>query len=762
MGRKKRRVVVRSAALGLVGLVASAGVVAAPQSSSVASDACTPAAPSLLDADAPHGENNPYLISSAGNLTWIAGLDLDRSYAFGDPNLNKIADAANLRDRMDNHYRQTVDLDVSACEWMPIGRIRGAIDGDPEDEFLRFSGSYDGDGHTVSGMTIRAGSGILDEDGLDDFLGFFSALMPGSGVRDLILSNASISSTTTVENAGLLAGFARNGITVSGVTAKGTIDDGNDQLGGLIGYFNSYRDEKVDTLISDCVVDVNINLTTSGAGYAGGLVGVLRGTDSNGLGGDTRVRDCTVEANITDQEGNAEEVGGAIGRTSAPGDGIFVTRVLASGSITGDRNVGGLIGEVGDDTFISYSASTVDITSPGSGGFSAIGGLVGAFRDGSLTDSVSGGSIVIRSDTVRDIGGALGDVSGASDAFERIYSTTTIELLSDPEEASDLAAFIGDFTAGPTVAANFFLSSAVGDLGATGAGALAGIQASTAAEMKSLSTYTTDLGDDAWAMVSASAFQQPSGPDAQVWGIGSAVNCGYPFLWWQTAPVFSCASPARQAAEEAQTPRADTAAIHLNSGVKVGSPFASVRILAEGEGLASGQTFTVTINPGTRLLASGTASESGYFSTRTPLPRSLSPGSYTLSLVTRDLAGNPLVLSERFAIDSAGLFTEPSADSNTALVEQNAPSTDAGTEAPSAEAAPADEEPSGAQTSASNDGNTPTPSSTHEDPTSAGPVHEQGGPVPGWLIMTASIILVGLTVGGVTLAIRRRTAPHTW
>lgn len=233
-----------------------------------------------------------------------------------------------------------------------------------------------------------------------------------------------------------------------------------------------------------------------------------------------------------------------------------------------------------------------------------------------------------------------------------------------------------------------------------------------------------------------------------------------------TLLFYELIQPAVKAQEPQQIERASAAGIHLDAGIEEGSPSSGATLLAEGEGLARGQAFTVKLNPGAQILTSGTASRLGYFSTTTGLPAGLTPGTYTLTLTTNDPAGNPLVLTERFGIDQAGMFTAPSAPTaepvtpattpadSEATAEVDTTSTDtAGTTETSESDAP---------TATSTTGDSAASAEATDEDTNATPATSQTEMIPGWLVVTASVILIALVLGGIATGIYRTRRPRSW
>ena len=142
---------------------------------------------------------DPYIISSAADLQQLAN------------------DVNNDGNNYSGKYlKLTADITLDTVEdgqsnFTPIG-----------DYSNQFSGTFDGDGHTISNLTIN----LPD----NDYVGLFGNVGTGGTVQNVTLDNANISGNNYV---GGLVGH--NGGTVSGNTAIATVG-GDDSIGGLVGY----------------------------------------------------------------------------------------------------------------------------------------------------------------------------------------------------------------------------------------------------------------------------------------------------------------------------------------------------------------------------------------------------------------------------------------------------------------------------------------------------------------------------------------------
>jgi hypothetical protein len=247
-------------------------------------------AEALPDALAGAGSaDDPYLLCVAEQLRLLGGVDypLDAAYALGD------------------------DLDASTLAVALPTLGEGGV---------AFSGSLDGQGHVIVGLTAT----------------LFESIDVAGQVLDLRLSSdvdASMESTSW----GLLT--KNNGGTVRGVEGSGTFLAA-DHVGILIGTNQG--------LVEDCWVGGS--MTSQGA-HVGGLLGVNLGT----------VRRSGSTVTVV----GGQRVGGLVGRQSAPG---VVEECYALGDVTGNQYVGGLIGTVfGGEILNSYARSPL-VTAVDAGG----------------------------------------------------------------------------------------------------------------------------------------------------------------------------------------------------------------------------------------------------------------------------------------------------------------------------------------------------------------------------------------------------------
>ncbi|WP_375454856.1 GLUG motif-containing protein, partial [uncultured Methylobacterium sp.] len=239
------------------------------------------------------------------------------------------------------------------------------------DSATRFSGTFEGLGHTLTGLTISKSG---------DYAGLFG--YSSGTIRDIGLVGGSVSGSNAV--GGLVGQNAGGTITQS--YATGAVSGGAFYVGGLVGYNNggtvsqSYATGAVTGTSSyvgglvgyNNVGTVGQSYATgavsggSGSGYVGGFVGlnngfvtqayatgaVSAGSGSGAVGGFVGLNGGTVRqayaTGAVSGGANSEYVGGFVGLNGGTVGQAYATGAVSAGS--GSQNVGGLVGGQGGGT----------------------------------------------------------------------------------------------------------------------------------------------------------------------------------------------------------------------------------------------------------------------------------------------------------------------------------------------------------------------------------------------------------------------------
>ena len=245
------------------------------------------------------------------------------------------------------------DIELSG-DWNPIGDEGSYTSGQSK----LFNGSFDGQGHTVSGMSVN----LTRDDEIN--AGLFSTLNTAARVRNIKLTGASVNLTSTADGKRVRGGGIA-GATVSDTQSRAAVLD-------------------------SCSVEGAVSVTTSNAmGYAAGVVGQLNGggailncvsqVDATGNGTGTAGRpyvggiaanngnnsviaNCvsagTLASNGDEADGYAGGLGGML--TGAVENCYFMGGVTLKGSAT--ANAGTLVGMILTDSSMLYYQSDGTLT----------------------------------------------------------------------------------------------------------------------------------------------------------------------------------------------------------------------------------------------------------------------------------------------------------------------------------------------------------------------------------------------------------------
>jgi len=271
------------------------------------------------------------------------------------------------------HYALGANIDASStASW------NGGAGFDPiGDKVTNFTGTFDGLGHTITGLTINRPS--------TSGVGLFGTVGSGGIVRNIGLVNGSVRGGGYVggligSNLGGAVSNSYNTGAVQGIgigNVVGSSDIIGDMVGGLIG------------LNGGAIDGVYASGAVSGHDNVGGLVGGNMGNITNayatgsvqgrsgigGLAGEMLVGNLNNVHAMGSVTGTGNWVGGLLGFGAAFG-GILINNAYATGAVSGYDDVGGLIGDTSNMIIRNvYASGDVSATATYAG--AVVGGLVG-------------------------------------------------------------------------------------------------------------------------------------------------------------------------------------------------------------------------------------------------------------------------------------------------------------------------------------------------------------------------------------------------
>ena len=199
----------------------------------------------------------------------------------------------------------TADINLTGKDWTPIGT----------DYDNSYKGTFDGGGHTITGLTFTTN---------DQYAGLFGCLGEAGTVKNVVMEGIQITSNHMFGCTGGVVGYGWG--TIENCSVSGSVS-GTDCVGGVVG------SQKAGSIIG-----CSSSATVKGTHYVGGVAGEKWGT----------MIACYATGNVTLEIGSPKNLsgGGVVGLNGG-------SRVLAcyaignvnSKSSTGNVHIGGLFGD---------------------------------------------------------------------------------------------------------------------------------------------------------------------------------------------------------------------------------------------------------------------------------------------------------------------------------------------------------------------------------------------------------------------------------
>ncbi len=382
--------------------------------------------------------------------------------------VNTVYDLQNVRNNLFETYALGRDIDASPTATWDSGAGFAPIG----DMSTTFRGSFDGQGHTISGLAInRPGT---------NYVGLFGYVESGVKLSNVTMQGASV---VGAQRVGILAGWSR--ASISNAAATGTVTSSN-YGGGLVGENRGS--------IANSWAAVTVTGATTSSSSMGGLAGWNNGgtiQDSHATGDvtagstGTRAGGLTAQNNGTIRRsyatgavsGGSQGVGGLVGYNSNGTPAATIVDSYATGAVSATVFGGGLVGfnAAGASVSRSYATGAVSVTAAGGG---QAGGLIGS-NSGAVTQSYATGAVNVTSTGATAMAGGLTGSNGGTASVTQSYATGNVSATSVSGTA--LAGGLIASNAGPvtqsyaTGAAYAFSAS-----GTASAGGLIGNNSSTA------------------------------------------------------------------------------------------------------------------------------------------------------------------------------------------------------------------------------------------------------------------------------------------
>ncbi len=280
-----------------------------------------------------------YVISTKEELLLFSCLvnGIEQYEGKGEPNANAVLAAdiiynTGIIDADGNFNEAVKQIDV----WIPIGASFGDVS-------VVYTGTFDGAGHTVSGLYSNSDEAVG--------VGMFGYVGVGAWIKNVNVTASYIEGPDSVgaiagENAGMITDCSvSHGKIIGGFTENG--------VGGIVGRSTGY--------ISGCNNSADAFVMD---GYCGGIAGRTDGAVCNSR-----------------NSGDVISVMGSAGGIAAEAQ--YISKCINTGSVSGSYATGGIAGKLNGSIYDSLSYGDL-FTDTEADGYYGVGALVGVFGTGTL------------------------------------------------------------------------------------------------------------------------------------------------------------------------------------------------------------------------------------------------------------------------------------------------------------------------------------------------------------------------------------------
>ena len=299
-------------------------------------------------------EEDPYQIATAEQLAYLAVKANEGTlYTLGD------------------YYILTNNIDLSAHQWVPIGRGTSQVS-------KYFDGYFNGNGKTITGLYV--------DESTDGYLAGLFGLLTGQ-VTDLTIEDAYVKTAGENSSAGILAGSISNSETkVTNCHVSGTVES-DVFAGGLTGYA-SY------TEFESCSAKAKVSATGKNIG---GFIGE---------GFAASFTDCAAEGSVTGSW-CCGGFAGVIWYNAKAEHCIADVNVTAT-----DWNTGGFVGYTEQNTSISDCVALGNVSNPITSTTTKLGGFVGSMDNSISIQNCHAAGTVQGGNEEHPAGGFIGYANG--------------------------------------------------------------------------------------------------------------------------------------------------------------------------------------------------------------------------------------------------------------------------------------------------------------------------------------------------------------
>ncbi len=309
------------------------------------------------------------------------------------------------------------DIDLAGAEWTPM---------------TSFSGTFDGNGHTISNLKF------VNETNKKTTVGFFAQVNAGGSVTNLTIDGVICTFGNEIRY-GTVASTLNGNVTNCHIkNVEITVSNGVFRGAGI-----AYTVGSGTVSVTGCTVDGFTVDDEGNAAFCGGLLGTVKSG--------TTVTDCHVSNVTIDVAGNIENSAGLIGKT----EGVAIsTSSVSNVTITGNEinRVAGFVGQATSGTtvydcdaeIITLTAKTIKTTAGGEGG---TGGFIGGMQGNNNTVEKCNIKNVTITATVsaNQVGGFIGNSDYSNNKITECSADTVNLIINDTADTVNTGTCLGGF-----------------------------------------------------------------------------------------------------------------------------------------------------------------------------------------------------------------------------------------------------------------------------------------------------------------------------
>ncbi|WP_456084481.1 fimbrillin family protein [Leyella stercorea] len=254
------------------------------------------------------GGEYTYTVSLAAAKDLGYTIESDGSYTVTSADgLMNVAELVN-GGKTDINITLGTNIDLTGKDWTPIGTDYDNL----------YKGTFDGGGHTITGLTVTTN---------DRFVGLFGRLGEAGTVKNVVMEGIQITSNHMFGNTGGVAGYSDG--TIENCSVSGSVS-GTLYVGGVVG-------DQWGASITGC----SSSATVKGTRYVGGVAG---GTNAGAT-----LTACYATGNVTIEIDPAKNIAGGSLVGMNAGSSLLACyatgNVTSTGSSTGNVHIGGFLGD---------------------------------------------------------------------------------------------------------------------------------------------------------------------------------------------------------------------------------------------------------------------------------------------------------------------------------------------------------------------------------------------------------------------------------